>query len=136
MSYRSGLLATLSGITGFLVVGVGVTEFTSQWIEFSLFLGLPAGLVAGVGTAAAVYLGLATDAPLRRRRMAGALGAFGVGYLAGLLALAGLVNVPVVLSLVLAFVVGLVSAGVAYYRSQTAPSGGRGGDDGAPRSVN
>ncbi|KTG30815.1 hypothetical protein [Haloferax profundi] len=53
---RHPLLASFAvGIAAALLVGVAVTEFASHWIFFSLFVGIPAGLVAGVIAVAATY---------------------------------------------------------------------------------
>lgn len=55
----TGLLALAAGLAAFLLVGVAVTELASRWIEFSLLLGLPAGLIAGVVATVLVGGGLA-----------------------------------------------------------------------------
>lgn len=47
MRSRSIGAALVAGIATFLVVGVAVTELAFAWIEFSLFVGVPVGLVAG-----------------------------------------------------------------------------------------
>lgn len=116
MSVRSFVLALGAGIAAFLIVGVGVTEFAQTWIEFSLFVGIPAGLAAGAFTAAAVYLGLADDAPPRRRRIAGSFAAFGAGFLVALLLLSWVLNLGVTIGIVISVVVALVLAVVAYLR--------------------
>jgi MFS-type transporter involved in bile tolerance (Atg22 family) len=120
MEFKSLLGALLSGIAVFLVVGVAVTEFAQPWIEFSLFLGIPAGLAAGVFTAGAVYLGLADDAPASRRRVAGAFAAFGVAFLVLLVTLGWVVNVGVTTAIIVSLLVALVVAAVAYRRGATA----------------
>ncbi len=130
MEYKSLVGALLSGIAVFLVVGVAVTEFAGSWIEFSLFLGIPAGLAAGVFTTGAVYLGLADDAPAGRRRVAGAFAAFGVAFLVGLVALGWVVNVGVTTAIIVSIVVAVVVAAVAYLRGPTSNHGdGRNGAD-------
>lgn len=116
MNVKSLTLAVAAGVAAFLVVGVAVTELTHPWIEFSLFLGIPAGLAAGAFVAAGVYLGLADDAPTRRRRIAGTFAGFGAGFLVALIVLGGVLNLGVTLALVAAGVVGLVVAAVAYLR--------------------
>ncbi len=62
MTLKSVLVSLSLGIVAFLVVGILVTELVSPWIEFSLFVGIPAGIVAGVVVA------LATTLVRRRRR--------------------------------------------------------------------
>lgn len=116
MTVRSLVLALAAGIAAFLVVGIAVAEFTQPWIEFSLFVGIPAGIAAGAFTAAAVYLGLAEDAPARRRRLAGTFAAFNVGFLLGLVVLGFVGNLGVVMAIVGSIVLGLVVATVAYLR--------------------
>lgn len=111
---KSLSLATAAGIATYLITGVAVTEFAQPWIEFSLFVGLPAGVTAGAFAAAVVYLGLADDAPARHRRIAGALAGFGAVSLVVLIALSGLLDVGVTLALGIAFVVGVV-AGIGTY---------------------
>jgi ABC-type antimicrobial peptide transport system permease subunit len=73
--------ALAAGLATFLVVGVLVTELALSAIEFSLFVGLPVGAVAGLTVAAFVALGLADDATPGRRRAAFTLGVFGLVFL-------------------------------------------------------
>ncbi|WP_253737294.1 hypothetical protein [Halohasta salina] len=115
--------AFAAGIAAFLVVGVTVTELVGAWIEFSLFVGLPAGIVAGALVAAAVSYGLGDGVPSRRRRLAGSVAGFGVGFLVAVVAL-GVAGVGVVSSMVAAFGVGLVAAVVRYLRAPPAPDAG------------
>ncbi|SER44693.1 hypothetical protein [Natrinema salaciae] len=114
MSIRSGGLALVAGSAAFLIAGVTVTEFAHQWIEFSLFIGIPAGIVAGVVTSAAVYIGLADNSPAQRQRIASAVAGFGVVFLGGLLLLGGVLSLGVTLALSIAFV-GALLAGTGVY---------------------
>jgi hypothetical protein len=114
MDARSLLLALAAGLATFLVVGVVVTELAQPWIEFSLFLGLPAGLGAGTLVAAVVYLWRAADAPAGRRRVAASLASFGVAFLVVLLLVGALVNVGTALALIAAAVVGVLAAIASY----------------------
>lgn len=122
MNLRSLALAVVAGLASFLVVGLAVTVVAERWIEFSLFVGLPAGLVAGAVAAAAVYLGLADDGPAERRRVATSVGLFGVGFLATLVVLA-LAGQGLVVATVVGVAVGLVAALVGYVRGSTASPG-------------
>ena len=61
MNIRQIIAAAAAGAVTFLVTFVAVTELLSPTIEFSVFLGLPAGTVVGVVVAAAVLLGLRTE---------------------------------------------------------------------------
>ena len=123
-------LALAAGTAAFLLVGVAVTEFTQPWVEFSLLLGIPAGVAAGAFAAAGVYLGLADEAPARRRRVAGAFGGFGAVFLFALVALAGLFRVGITLALGVAFAVGLAAGVGAYLRG---PAGTEPGSAAGPR---
>lgn len=121
MNLRSLAFAVVAGLASFLVVGLAVTAVAERWIEFSLFVGLPAGLVAGAVAAAAVYLGAADDGPAERRRVATSFGLFGIGFLATLVVLA-LAGQGLVVSTVVGVAVGLVAALVGYVRDSTDPS--------------
>ncbi|WP_336364981.1 hypothetical protein [Halalkalicoccus salilacus] len=94
-------LALAAGVATFLIVGVAITEFAQPWVEFSLFLGIPVGFVAGAFTAAAVYFGLADDELAQRRHIAGAFARFGVVFLVVLIALGSLLNLGVTFDSVL-----------------------------------
>ena len=130
MNLKSVSLALLSGIAAFLITGVAVTEFAQTWIEFSLLLGIPAGLATGALTAIGVYLGLADDAPANRRRIAGSLAAFGGGFTIALVVLGWIVNIGVTTAIVSSVIVGLAVAAVAYIRgpNEVAPTIGDEGD--------
>ena len=84
MQARTAILALLSGLATLVVVGVAVTELASARIEFSLFVGIPAGVTAGVAAAAYVFLRLG-DPVRARRRPAMALATFGPVFVFGLL---------------------------------------------------
>ncbi|MHB9285895.1 hypothetical protein ACKVMT_02510 [Halobacteriales archaeon Cl-PHB] len=113
MTGRTLGLSLAAGLAAFLLVGAAVTEFALRWVEFSLFVGLPAGLIAGVAMTAAVYWGLAADAPTRRHRVAVAAAAFGVTFVAVLVVVAAVLRPGVVASLVgAALVATLVAVGL------------------------
>jgi hypothetical protein len=65
MTRKSLGYALAAGLAVFLTVGVAVTELAGTWVEFSLFVGLPAGIVAGAAAAAAVTVGLSDGAVYR-----------------------------------------------------------------------
>lgn len=136
MKLRSLSLAFVSGIAVFLIVGVAVTEFAQSWIEFSLFLGIPAGLASGVFTAAGVYLGLADDAPASRRRVAGAFAAFGVSFLILLVVFGWIVGLGVVIAILGSVVIALAVTVLAYLRGPKAVATIITDDGEAPSRVN
>ncbi|MFW6152986.1 MAG: hypothetical protein ACOC42_01365 [Halobacteriota archaeon] len=116
MDRRAIALATAAGVAAFILVGVTVTEVTMRWIEFSLFVGIPVGLVAGVAITMAVYLGLSRDAPAVRRRIALGLGTFGGAFLL-VLALAIALDRTIITSLLLATTVGAIAGVIVFARS-------------------
>jgi len=120
MTFKTLGYAFAAGIATFLVVGVTLTELASVWTEFSLFVGLPAGIVAGGLVAAAVAFGLTDDTPSRQRRIAGSIAGFGVGFLAAVVA-GSLAGLGVVSAMAIAVGVGLVAAVVRYRREPPAP---------------
>ncbi|WP_436927697.1 hypothetical protein [Halosimplex amylolyticum] len=136
MDFKSVLLALVSGLAIFLVVGVAVTELAQSWIEFSLFLGIPAGLATGAVTAAAVYLGLADDAPVGRRRIAGAFAAFGVGFIVSFVVLGWIVDIGVTTAIIISVFVALVIAAVAYLRGPKELTATIGDDGDTPSGAN
>lgn len=53
---RHPLFASFAvGVVAAVLVGIAVTEVASRWIFFSLFVGIPAGLVTGVVATAVTY---------------------------------------------------------------------------------
>ena len=111
MSTRNALVALGVAISTFLVVAVVVTELASSTIEFSVFLGLPAGILAGLIAAVATWRLLQASPSDRARRTTAAIAGF--GYAVILLAAVRYVVAPTraVLSLIviagLAFVAAL-----------------------------
>lgn len=116
MDIRAVVLAVVAGIAAFILVGVAVSESTSAAIEFSVFLGIPAGAVAGIAAAASVYrLSGARDPATRRMALAG--GGFGVVFL--LVALPGVVlGIRGSITLPVATAAALAGAAAAYLRSR------------------
>jgi hypothetical protein len=108
--------AAAAGVAAFLLAFVAVAELLAGTVEFSVFVALPVGVVAGVAAAALVLHWTGRDADAGHRRLARALGAFGVGFLAALLAVAGAVGAGVVLGMVAGVAVGAVAAGVTFVR--------------------
>jgi hypothetical protein len=117
MRLRNLALVVASGLAAFLVVGVAVTELLRPSIEFSLFVGLPAGLVAGVLASAGVFLGLGDETTTGRRRVALAAGVFGGVFLAVLLVAVGLFGLGTVVALAFATLSGGVAAIATYVRN-------------------
>lgn len=119
MNGKSLVLASSAGLATFLLVGAGVTIVFEQWIEFSLFVGIPAGLLAGVLAAGGVAFGLATEDPSRQRRIAGTVAGFSVAFLLSLGILVLVWNGGLTVSLGVSIVIGLAGAGFAYVRGRT-----------------
>ena len=113
MSARNALLGAVVAVSGFVVVAVVVTELASRAIEFSLLLGLPAGVLGGLLLGAITYGWLGDGDPERRRRGA-ALAAFGVVFLAVLVSLVVVANFRNSQALPVAGVTGVL-AGVGIY---------------------
>jgi hypothetical protein len=65
MNARHALLAAISGFAGFMFGTVGVTALLASRIEFSIFVGLPVGILVGILTTWFVYwrLGRAASEP-------------------------------------------------------------------------
>lgn len=113
MNLRGVALALGAGLAAFLVVGVIVTEVGTAYTEFSVFLGIPAGLVAAVVVVVTVLLGYGESVSPGRRRAASAVGAFGLLFLLGLVVGVGAVGVPVVTAMLLSGVgAAVVAAGL------------------------
>jgi predicted neutral ceramidase superfamily lipid hydrolase len=103
-----GIIAAAVGVVAALVTFVTVTELLSPSIEFSVFLGLPAGVVAGVVVTAAVLFGFRTDDD-RSQMLAAALVAAALVFLVAFGVLLVGVGVGAVVALVPA--VGLATVG-------------------------
>ena len=114
MDLRALGFAVAAGVATFLVVGVLVTENLSAAIEYSLFLGVPAGTVAGLAVLAFVYTRLGSDDPtIRQMAIAGA--GFGVAFLA--VAIVGVAfAVPHSFTFPIATAAAIVGAAVAFVR--------------------
>lgn len=121
MNAKSIGLALAAGLAVFLIIGIAVTEFAQTWIEFSVFLGIPAGLATGVFTATAVYLGLADDVPAQRRHITEAFVGSSTAFLVVLIVLGGVLDLGITLTLGIAFVVGLVAGIGVYIRGSKGP---------------
>ena len=81
MGLHTVLSALVSGIAAFLVVGVAVTELLGSVVGFSLFVGIPVGVLAAVVVAAFVLVGSRPGAAGGRRRAALAVSGFSVTFL-------------------------------------------------------
>jgi hypothetical protein len=113
MNLKTYGLVLGAAIATFLLVGIAVTELVQPWIEFSLFVGIPAGLLAGAVAGALVALGLQIDAPAQRKLIARSFAAFRLVFLAVLVG-GNLVGMGVLISTLAGVIVGLL-AGVGMY---------------------
>lgn len=109
--------ALAAGLATFVVVGVLVTELALSAVEFSLFVGIPVGAVAGLAAFALVSLGLAADASPTERRAATAAAAFGVVFLLVVVVEAVVRSTRPAIALFVATVVGLGFAALAFVRT-------------------
>ena len=109
MQFRSVAASLAAGVAAFLLVGVAVTELAASRIEFSLFLGLPAGIGAGA-LAMTVVLLTVEDVRPGRRRLGLAVGTFGVVFLVGLLVAAFVLRLGAVTAIAVGVVLGVFAA--------------------------
>jgi len=119
MRARTALLALLAGLAAFVAVGVLVTEAVAPQIEFSLFVGIPVGVVAGVAAAAVVFAWLEDSRPARRRP-AVAVAGFGVAFVVVAVVAVGAFGLRNSVALPVAAVGGVVVAAAAYVWSASA----------------
>lgn len=105
-----------------VLTGGAVTAIFEPRIEFSLFLGIPAGLLTGVLVSAFVAAELVSRDSFRRRIAMGVAG-FSLAYLLSFVGALLILDAGVVGSLVLAIVLGLAGGVLAYVRSNSGTSG-------------
>lgn len=122
MDLRNAVLGVAAAIAGFVVVTVVVTELVAPAIEFSLFVGLPAGVVGGLGLGLATYL-LLGRADARSRHIGASVGAFGVAFLAVLLTLVVVAGFRNSRALPIAGVLGVLVAVITFGWSRYAARG-------------
>ncbi|MFB6164705.1 MAG: hypothetical protein ABEJ31_06055 [Haloarculaceae archaeon] len=120
MNVRNFLLVAASGIAALLLVGVAVTELAAPAIEFSLFLGIPAGVAAGLGVAGLVAVGLGATSTPARRRASQAVGTFGLTFLVVLLVFVWPLSTSPSTALAAAAIAALLTAIGAYWQSSGA----------------
>jgi hypothetical protein len=139
--FLRALLALLAAMVAFLVVGVAVTELLSSSIAFSLFVGIPAGLLAGVLVAGFTYGSLAyRDATgeeaerIRVRLLAFLAAVVTFGIVGTLATVAGGFGLSLLLaSVVLGVPIGLFAAvAVALLVEDRLGDDGDGGSEGRP----
>jgi hypothetical protein len=118
MDGRDVGLALAAGLAVLLVVGALVTELALPYVEFSLFVGIPVGAVAGLTATAFVLLGLADDLPTRRRRAAVAVGSFGVVFLLVFVVEAVVLSTRNSVALPVAVIVGVFGGILAFMRTR------------------
>ena len=114
--------AGAAGIATFLVVFVVVSEALLPFLEFSVFVGLPAGLVAGVSVAVFVLVQFGRNEDRARRPLALALGTFGSTFLVGLVIALGGFQTGVTISITVAAVLGSLVGLVVGVRASRSPS--------------
>lgn len=118
MNARRPLTALGAGITGFLVVAVAVIELLA--VEFSAIIGLPLGLLAGIGVAVVVFLKHDESSDVLRW-LAAALAGFGYGILATVGAsYVNLVETPFETRLAIGALAGVLALGLAILQDRQA----------------
>lgn len=100
-----------------VLVGGAVAALLEPRIEFSLFLGIPAGLLFGAVVSAFVAAGLVARRSLRRRIATAAAG-FSLVFLLSFGGLLLVLDAAVVVTLGLSVVLGLVAGVLGFVRSQ------------------
>lgn len=114
MTIRNGLLGLIAAVSGFIVITVAVTELLSRWIEFSLLLGLPSGVIGGIVLGVLTYWWLDSDNAGSRRNGA-TLAMFGVAFLVVLVSLVVVGDFRNSLALPIAGIVGVIAAIVGFF---------------------
>ena len=123
MSWKSVAIAGTVAITAFLVAGIAVTALLEPRIEFSLFLGIPTGVFAGVLVAWGVNRGLTTEEDPRRRSVAWTVGGFSLAFLFSLVGFVLVLDEGVAMSLGLSLAGGLVGGLLAFLFARLGRSG-------------
>ncbi|MFB6085914.1 MAG: hypothetical protein ABEJ84_03775 [Halodesulfurarchaeum sp.] len=98
-----------------LLIGGAVTALLEPRMAFSLLLGIPAGLLAGVVAAGAVAVGL-TSENSRRRQIGRGIAGFSLAFLSSFAAALLALDLGTVVSLGLALVIGLAGSAFAVRR--------------------
>lgn len=124
MDVKSLVLAAGVGLATFLLVGGAVTAILEQWIEFSLFIGIPVGLLAGVLAAGGIAVGLSEEASTRQR-IAKIVAGFSLGFLLSLAVLLLIWNGGFTLTVGISIAVGLVTAVLVDWVRPSSPAGNK-----------
>lgn len=109
MNFRSTVRVIAVGLTTFLVITVAVTELLQSRIEFSLLVGIPVGLVAGVIITALLVRGFADGPSERERWISASFGAVSIAVLVVIVA-GALLQVGTTMAAIAGTIVGLVTA--------------------------
>lgn len=113
-SFGSALIA---GVATFLVIGVTVTEVAAARVDFSVAVGLPAGLLAAVAVAGIVNAVGSQNRPGWPQRLAGAIVAFSAAYLIVLVGLGFVAETEFATRVGIGAVVGVIFAAAMAVRS-------------------
>lgn len=110
MNARNALMAAVAGFAGFMLATVAVTALLEPRIEFSVLVGLPVGILAGLVVTAFVYRRLTGPAD---ERGALAIVAAAIGFVATM-ALMVTFGMGVTLSILVA-IAACIGVGAATY---------------------
>lgn len=116
MNARNALLAVITGFAGFMLATVAVTATLEPRIEFSVLIGLPAGVVVGLVLTWYTYTRLTrANTGMSGSRPANALVAAGVTYVL-VMAVTVTVGAGVTLALAGAVALAALAGGLMYAR--------------------
>ncbi|WP_049941126.1 hypothetical protein [Halorhabdus utahensis] len=107
--------AAFAGIATFLVVFFAVSEALLPYIEFSVLVGIPVGLLVGTLSAAFVLTEFGSDTSQTRRALARGLGTAGIGFVVAF-GIGLLTGQGVTLATVLGVATGLIAGMVIVIR--------------------
>ncbi|MFB6136975.1 MAG: hypothetical protein ABEJ42_01355 [Halobacteriaceae archaeon] len=120
--------AALLGGAGTVLVVAAVSALLAPQVEFSVLVGLPAGLVAGAAVAAGLLVSLGPTATPTRRTLAAGVATFGATVLVVVAVGAGADLASVTLSLAAGTALGVLAGAAVFLRRRSAPSAASGGD--------
>lgn len=121
-TFQAGLQAfvgaLLAGVGTVAVVAIAVTTLAAEWIETPVFVGVPAGLIAGAIIGGAVYYAASADRPALATRVASTVVAFAAAFLVVFFVLEAVADLEVVILIAVSAAAGLALAIIAHLRDR------------------